>query len=134
MLPIEQHFENFLSTKLNYEPEDFYCQVTIKFFKRNDPTLQNAVLVSLESKAIVDMKIEDEDVFKSIIDTFGSEVSQEGGEEKKSLQLNKKIDIMEFVEKIISIEDDSILGFISIVEIKSQKRVPGSQCLNYTLN
>jgi hypothetical protein len=134
MSSIEQHFENFLNTKLTYDPQDFYCQVTIKFFKRDDPSFQNAVLVSMETKTIVDMKIEDKEVFKKIVDVFGT--PSENAEGKTSLVLDKKIDILEFVEKIISLEDDSILGFISVVDINSKQssRVKGSQCFNYTIN
>lgn len=155
----EDHLEIFMDLKLHYDGEK-----TIKFFDPiNKPKYQNSLLLNSETRTILDMKIEDPDIFDEIGKIFAkapvdeSKIEQDKiGEEEvkvdeiedveketqktskkeiKSFQLKENIDIYTFVNKIIT-SDYKVVGFIAKGYNKTGADgfvLPGTQMFTYQI-
>jgi hypothetical protein len=126
-----EHIDYFMNIKL-HNLFDYTTEYTIKFFKKkNEGKLQNSILLNIEDRTVRDMRIEDPEVFKRIVDTFGDKDQEEVD---KKVALKGLINIHEFVENIIDKDEDAIIGFISHMKWEDNERMPGSQVLNYTIH
>lgn len=137
-MTIKEHIDHFLGIRMQ-SPYDYKTEYTIKFFKKeNGGKLQNSILINIEDRTVRDMRIEDPEVFKLIVDEFSekkeeNEANNEVNNDKK-VALRGMIDIDEFVERIFNEETDAVIGFISHLKWEENERMPGSQVLNYTIN
>lgn len=144
MSETQSHLETFLDLKLHFDGEK-----TIKFFDPvNSPQYQNSLLIHQPTRTILDMKIQDPDVFQKIGDHFSkleeAKADVEDAEKTptpkststlESFKLTTNIDIYTFVEKIVS-PTSKIVGFISKGYNTSDKDgfvLPGTQMLSYQI-
>lgn len=150
----QDHLETFLDLKLHFEGEK-----TIKFFDPvNTPQYQNSLLIHQPTRTILDMKIQDPDVFQKIGETFskldegdkptegtegaegveGDEPTTEANDAPKqptSFKLETNIDIYTFVEKIVS-PTSKMVGFITKGYNKAGEDgfvLPGTQMFSYQI-
>jgi hypothetical protein len=145
------HLEYFLDLKLHFEGEK-----TIKFFDPvNAPTYQNSLLIHQPTRTILDMKIQDPDIFQKISDNFSKQEPEEVDEKEKqspspdpdapapssepqpltSFKLTTNIDVYSFVEKILS-PSHKMVGFITKGYNKFGDDgfvLPGTQMFNYQI-
>lgn len=126
----QDHLETFLDMKLHFEGEK-----TIKFFDpTNAPQYQNSLLIHQPTRSILDMKIQDPEIFQKIGETF-SKLDPTSEEQHKSFKLDTNIDIYTFVEKIIT-STHKIVGFIAKGYDKSGEDgfvLPGTQMFTYQI-
>lgn len=131
---MEQQLENFL----NLVP-GFKGDWTIKFFNKENMNKQHSIFINPNDRTIIDMKIADVEMFNKIVEYFGNTDVKviEEGEVNKNVSLKDKIDLHEFFDKIISDDQDIVVGFISGIKWRDDTKIlhaPGSQVIHYTIN
>lgn len=138
----QDHLETFLDLKLHFDGEK-----TIKFFDPvNAPQYQNSLLIHQPTRTILDMKIQDPEVFEKIGENFSKleespetekqeDAPKKDDEPRKSFKLTTNIDIYTFVEKIVS-PTSKMVGFITKGYNKAGEDgfvLPGTQMFSYQI-
>lgn len=124
---MQQNLENFLSLSNSFKGE---C--TLKFFKKSNISEQNSVQVNVSKRLIMDMKISDKEIFDKIAENFGGK--SEG--ENETLFLRENIDLNEFIDTIIDVNEHALIGFVANIKWTDERKIlhaPGSHLFTYTI-